>query len=345
VSGARLLRVAAAAPDPAIIAEAAEILRAGGLVAFPTETVYGLGANALDDDAVQRIFTAKGRPSYNPLIVHVPDVAAARRLTASWTSLADRAAAAFWPGPLTLVLPKTHAVPDSVTAGLSSVAVRVPAHPVALALLVRAAIPIAAPSANRFTRVSPTTADHVVRGLGDRVDLILDGGATPFGIESTVLDLTGSTPALLRHGAIGIDELEAVLGPVITRAPTPSASGTAAPSAAGSAPQLAPGMLDRHYSPTADLVIYPTPAHAAAAVASIRQRTEEARVGAVLINPLAGVSVDHVVPLPGDAIGYARLFYAALHTLDELGCHVILVEQLPEGPAWDTLRDRLRRAG
>jgi L-threonylcarbamoyladenylate synthase len=344
VSRARLVRIDPTAPDPSVIGEAADILRTGGLVAFPTETVYGLGAHALDDHAVRRIFEAKGRPSYNPLIVHVPDVAAAQLLTASWPGLAERAAAAFWPGPLTLVLPKVTAVPDSVTAGLPTVAVRVPSHPVALALLRRAAVPVAAPSANRFTRVSPTTAAHVARGLGDHVDLILDGGATPFGMESTVLDVTGSEPVLLRHGAISRDELEAALGRTTTRVTTPpplAASPAADPSTVA---RPAPGMLDRHYSPAADLVVFSTAAQAAAAISSIRTRMHEARVGALLINPLAGVAVDEVVPLPGDAAGYARLFYAALHTLDELGCRLILVEQVPAGAAWDTLRDRLRRA-
>jgi L-threonylcarbamoyladenylate synthase len=344
VSGARLVHVAAAAPDPAVIAEAAEILRAGGLVAFPTETVYGLGAHALDDSAVQRIFAAKGRPSYNPLIVHVSDATAARRLTRDWTDLAERAAAAFWPGPLTLVLPKIPAVPDSVTAGLPTVALRVPAHPVALALLDRAAIPVAAPSANRFTRVSPTTAAHVARALGNRVDLILDGGATPFGIESTVLDATGATPVLLRHGAISLHELEAALGPVTSRVPHPASTGPRAAAMPATDPRLAPGMLDRHYSPAAHLVVFATASHAAATVSDIRRRMKRPKVGALLINPLTGVAVDHAVPLPGEAAGYARLFYAALHTLDELGCHLILVEQLPDGAAWDTLRDRLRRA-
>jgi L-threonylcarbamoyladenylate synthase len=344
VSRARLVRIDPTAPDASVIGEAAEILRSGGLVAFPTETVYGLGAHALDDYAVQRIFAAKGRPSYNPLIVHVPDVAAAQRLTSAWPELAKHAAAAFWPGPLTLVLPKVAAVPDSVTAGLPTVAVRVPSHPVALALLHRAAVPVAAPSANRFTRVSPTTAAHVARGLGDHVDLILDGGATPFGIESTVLDVTGAEPVLLRHGAISLDELGAALGRIATRVP-PAPHHTASPAADDSTiARPAPGMLDRHYSPAADLVVFSTAAEATAAIASIRARMEGAKVGALLINPLGGVALDEVVPLPGDAAGYARLFYAALHTLDELGCRLILVEQVPGGAAWDTLRDRLRRA-
>jgi L-threonylcarbamoyladenylate synthase len=351
MSPAKLLRVDATAPDPAAIREAAAIIRAGGLVAFPTETVYGLGAHALDADAVLRIFSAKGRPGYNPLIVHVPDVAAALSVAAAWPPLARRAAAAFWPGPLSLVVPRRSTVPDAVTAGLDTVAIRIPSHPVALALLAAAGVPIAAPSANRFTRVSPTTAAHVARGLGDRVDLILDGGATPFGIESTVLDVTGPRPVLLRHGAIGLDELEPALGPVTVRVPVPdenrkdTAPGDdpAGPPAPESA-RPSPGMLDRHYSPDAELVAYTDPAEAARAAAAIRQRMDGARVGGLIRNALPGVDLDEVLPLPGDARAYARLFYAALHTLDELGCKLILVEQVPEGAAWQAVRDRLRRA-
>ncbi|HEU0078380.1 MAG TPA: L-threonylcarbamoyladenylate synthase, partial [Longimicrobiaceae bacterium] len=173
-------------PDPAAIRRAAAVLRRGGLVAFPTETVYGLGASALDAEAVGRIFAAKGRPSYNPLIVHVADAEAARALAAEWSAAAERLAERFWPGPLTLVVPRRAEVPDAVTAGLPSVALRVPAHPVAHALLREADIPVAAPSANRSTEVSPTTAAHVERSLRGRVELILDGGPPPVGSESSV---------------------------------------------------------------------------------------------------------------------------------------------------------------
>src|SRR5919202_2722131 len=199
-------------PEPEPIARAAAVLKQGGLVAFPTETVYGLGANALDAAAVARIFAAKGRPAYNPLITHVADVAGARRLARHWPESAERLAAAFWPGPLTVVVPKRPEVPDAVTAGLDSVAVRVPAHPVALALLREAALPVAAPSANRSTQLSPTTARHVEQALGDRVDLILDGGPTRVGIESTVVDLTGDVPVLLRPGLLAARDLEPVVG-------------------------------------------------------------------------------------------------------------------------------------
>ncbi len=210
----RRITVDPAEPDPVAIAEAAVLLRAGGLVAFPTETVYGLGAHALDPAAVRRIYKAKGRPAFNPLIVHVATAAEARELVLDWPARAQRLSTRFWPGPLTLVLPKVEAIPDEVTAGLPSVAVRVPSHPVALALLREARIPVAAPSANRSTEVSPTTADHVLRGLEGRVDLVLDGGATNVGIESTVVDLTGTTPRLLRPGMITLAQLEEVIGTV-----------------------------------------------------------------------------------------------------------------------------------
>ncbi|HEX4470144.1 MAG TPA: L-threonylcarbamoyladenylate synthase, partial [Gemmatimonadaceae bacterium] len=206
----RVIRVDPTSPEVSAIAQAAEILRGGGLVAFPTETVYGLGANALDAGAVERIYSAKGRPSFNPLIVHVPDADGARALASEWPEPASRVAEKFWPGPLTIVLPKRSVVPDNVTAGLDSVALRVPANPVALALLRAARIPLAAPSANRSTELSPTTARHVERSLGDRVDLILDGGQTSVGIESTVLDLRSTRAAILRPGVIGARELEAL---------------------------------------------------------------------------------------------------------------------------------------
>jgi L-threonylcarbamoyladenylate synthase len=331
---ATVLKVEATAPDAAAIRTAADAIRGGGLVAFPTETVYGLGANARDATAVERIFTAKGRPGFNPVIVHVTDADAARAVTAAWPELAERAAAAFWPGPLTLVLPRAAAIPDIVTAGLATVGVRVPAHPVALALLLEAGVPIAAPSANLFTRVPPTTASHVIRGLGDRADVILDGGATPYGIESTVIDVTGDRPRMLRPGAIGLDELEAVLGPVeaVTLAGSPTSDGVPLPS---------PGMLDRHYSPEAELVIFDE--LSVAREFARRAHEQGGRVGGVLTRAV-GLPLDEVVPLPEDPRGYARLLYASLHTLDEAGCALILVERVPDGPPWAAIRDRIARA-
>jgi L-threonylcarbamoyladenylate synthase len=222
--------------DPAV-AYAAELIRAGRLVAFPTETVYGLGANALDAAAVERIFAAKGRPRSSPLIVHVASVAMARKLAAEWPPAAEKLAARYWPGPLTLVVPKRAVIPDIVTAGLPTVALRMPAHPLALALIRAAGVPIAAPSANRFTELSPTTAAHIPQSLADYT---LDGGPATVGIESTVLSLVG-TPTLLRPGTIPITELESVVGPIA--APTVET------------PHASPGMHPRHYRPRTPLYL------------------------------------------------------------------------------------------
>ncbi|MDQ6611671.1 MAG: L-threonylcarbamoyladenylate synthase, partial [Gemmatimonadota bacterium] len=243
-----MIAVDAEAPDPDIIHRAAQILKNGGLVAFPTETVYGLGAHALNAEAVRKIFEAKGRPAWNPLIVHVANADRARALTASWPASAELLANAFWPGPLTLVLPKRDVVPDVVTAGLAAVGVRVPSHGVALALINALDGPIAAPSANRFTELSPTTAQHVQGGLGQRVDMILDGGPCDVGIESTVLDLTTDTPTLLRPGVISHDQIVSVLGrDVRVLQHATDVEGES---------RLSPGRTERHYAPRADTWLF-----------------------------------------------------------------------------------------
>lgn len=311
-------------PDPATIEQAAALLRAGGLVAFPTETVYGLGANALDPAAVARIFAAKGRPSYNPLIVHIPDVAAARTLAAEWPEAAAACAEAFWPGPLTLVVARHARVPDEVTAGLPTVALRVPAHPVAQALLTAAELPVAAPSANRSTELSPTQAGHVERSLISAVDMILDAGPTQIGIESTVISVAGALPVLLRPGAISHTQLERVLGPVAL-AGSGGRPGEARPS---------PGMLDRHYAPRAELRLF-TPC----GVLDVRP---DRTVGALLLT--TQVMALHTVRMPADSAGYAQRLYAELHRLDDAGCDLVLVERVPETPEWAGIRDRLQRA-
>ncbi|HST58514.1 MAG TPA: L-threonylcarbamoyladenylate synthase, partial [Longimicrobium sp.] len=341
-----------ASPDPAALRPAADTLRRGGLVAFPTETVYGLGAHALDPAAVARIYAAKGRPGYNPLIVHVADADAARALTRAWPREADALAAAFWPGPLTLVLPKNDAVPDSVTAGLPSVALRVPAHPVAHALLRLAGIPVAAPSANRSTEVSPTTAQHVVRSLGERVDVIVDGGPCPVGIESTVLSLAGPVPTLLRPGTISVDDLRPVIGDV--------ALPSAAPDATAARPS--PGMLDRHYAPRAelrlfewsdlsqpDLVIEQMQPDGTTALLMIelKSRRDGGTSGRAL---QANAYHADILPsatlfeMPDDPAEYAARLYSLLHELDDRGFRRIWVQQPPDAPAWAGVRDRLRRA-
>jgi L-threonylcarbamoyladenylate synthase len=316
-------------PDAAIIREAAALLRRGGLVAFPTETVYGLGANALDAAAVDRIYAAKGRPAYNPLIVHLAHAAEAPTVVAAWPDLAQRLATAFWPGPLTIVLPKRANVPDSVSAGLSTVGIRVPRHPVAHALLAAAAIPVAAPSANRSMQVSPTTAAHVMKSLGNAEGLILDGGPTPVGIESTVIDLTGMVPTLLRPGTISLPELERVIGPM----EVVSAS-------SGDAARKAPGMLDKHYAPRARVIL--------AAAEDVGVRLEQERVGVRRAGAMV-IRADvepapSVVRMPGTARDYAARLYETLHRLDDMQCDVIIVEEVPEGADWHGVRDRIERA-
>ncbi len=225
------------------IQHAAALIRAGKLVAFPTETVYGLGANAFDSTAVARIFEAKGRPTTSPIIVHVSSLEMAKSVAAEWPQAAQDLAHRFWPGPLTLVLRKQATVPDLVTAGLATVGVRMPSHPVALALIEASQRPIAAPSANRFTQLSPTTAEHVWQSLGERVDYVLDGGPCTVGIESTVLSLAGGTAVLLRPGGVSRQQIEEVIGPIAQQTDAP---GEAHPS---------PGMHPRHYSPRTKLLL------------------------------------------------------------------------------------------
>jgi L-threonylcarbamoyladenylate synthase len=321
------------APDPAAIARAAAVLRAGGLVAFPTETVYGLGANALDAAAVDRIFAAKGRPAHNPLIVHVADEAAARAVAGEWPATASRLAARFWPGPLTLVVPKAAAVPAVVTAGGPTVAVRVSAHPVALALLRAAGVPVAAPSANRSAQLSPTRAEHVLRGLAGRIDLILDGGPTAGGIESTVLDVTTTPPRLLRPGLVEAAALEAVIGPLVRPGAARAAGDEALPS---------PGMLARHYAPRIPLeCVEGSGRDRVQALAA-----EGRRVGWLTLGPPDGdiSSLITVISLPPEPAGYAAGLYAALHALDALGLDRIIASLPPDTAPWLAVRDRLRRA-
>ena len=325
-----LLRVDPNHPDQATIARAADVIRRGGLVAFPTETVYGLGAHALDVRAVERIYDAKGRPSYNPIIVHVSSAERAQDVVREWNDVADRLARAFWPGPMTLVLPKRPEVPDAVTAGLPTVGVRVPAHPVAHALLEAAGVPIAAPSANKSMQLSPTMASHVVASLGDAVDVVLDGGPTWVGIESTVVDVTGDRPVVLRPGTITLEQIERAAG-------MPAAVGQ---SVAGDAARRSPGMLDRHYAPRARVVLVDS------SDVGIRVELERAhghRTGAVVIN----ASVEPgptVVRLPDDAAVYASRLYATLHAIDDAECDVVVVERVPDSGAWLGVRDRLERA-
>ena len=313
------------ARSPADLDEAAALLRRGGLVAFPTETVYGLGALALEPLAVRAIYAAKSRPLTNPLIVHVLGEDEARPLVSRWPLEARQLAARFWPGPLTLVLPRTAIVPDECTAGGETVGVRAPSHPAARALLERVGAPLAAPSANRAQHVSPTNAAHVLRDLNGRIDAVVDGGRCPFGIESTVVGLDGGQPRLLRTGAIPRGDIEELVGALADAAP----SGGVAQS---------PGQQRRHYAPAAVVRIAPRPELLAAAARL------PGRIGALLRGDTSAPPAVVVARLPEDAQGFARELYAALRDLEDADCSAILVEQVPAGAEWDAIRDRLARA-
>ena len=315
----------------AALREAAAALREGKLVAFPTETVYGLGARADRSDAVRGIFAAKGRPPGNPLIVHVPDRASARALAARWPDVAEALAIRFWPGPLTLVVERAPgAVADEVTAGGPTVGVRVPAHPVALALLREAGVAVAAPSANRSTTISPTTAEHVMKTLGGAIDHVLDAGPTGFGIESTIVDVSRSPMRLLRHGAIPLEAI-ARFGEVIDMT---------GESVSPSARADAPGMHAKHYAPRARALLLP-PEEVRAQVSALAEGG--AKVGSIERAP-ATAAGSLAVELAADPEGYARDLYAALHRLDDAGCDVIVIAEVPGDAAWAAVRDRLRRA-
>lgn len=330
----RVLPVDAERPAAEAIREAVATLARGGLVAFPTETVYGLGALGLDARAVGAVFRAKGRPATHPLILHVPSLDAARALVARVGPLAERAAAAFWPGPLTLVLPRSPLVDDAVTGGGDTVAVRCPAHPVARALLAAVGAPLAAPSANAYQSVSPTTAAHVAASLGERVDLVLDGGATRDGLESTVLDLAGAAPRVLRPGPLGARALAEALGCDVASAGVAIADDAAV--------RRSPGLARRHYAPRAAVHVLARDALASAVSAA---RAEGRRVGVVLRAPTPapeGVAFARV--LPAEAAGYGAGLYAALHDADAAALDVLVVEALPEDATFDAARDRLARA-
>jgi L-threonylcarbamoyladenylate synthase len=325
-----VLTVSPADPEPDAIDRAGAILRRGGLVAFPTETVYGLGANALDAAAVQRIFQAKGRPATNPVIVHVADPDSVLNVAAEWPETAKKLAERFWPGPLTLVLAKNDSIPAIVTAGGTTVAVRCPLHPVARALIRAAGVPLAAPSANRSTELSPTRAEHVLHSLDGRIDLILDGGPCPGGLESTVVDVSGPGVRVLRHGLITVPMLEAVVGPVEV----------AIHSGHGSA--RSPGQMAKHYSPRTKLRLVPDDS----LMDEVMTATHAGlKVGSVYFHGTALLPNDGPhVSLPEDAPAAAARLYETLFRLDRAGLDLILVAEPPEEPEWAAVRDRLIRA-
>jgi len=329
--------------DTETLEAAARILRNGGLVAFPTETVYGLGANALDRAAVERIFAAKQRPSWDPMIVHVATMEMLDQLVAEIPEAARRLMEAFWPGPLTLLLPRKATVPDAVTAGRPLVGVRMPSHPVALEIIRRAGVPVAAPSANRFAHISPTTAAHVLHDLDGRIDAVVDAGATAHGLESTVVDPSTSPMVIYRPGAITAEQMEQVAGPVqaFSEVEFQSEKGKALP---------APGVGLRHYAPHAKLVLIGAPERQLGArlKAAASRRPDE----------ILGVMLPEGIPAPPgvDAVRVfawgrwdvpeelARRLYAGLRELDAAGCTVILCPLPPARGLGMAIRDRLRKA-
>ncbi|RKO65619.1 L-threonylcarbamoyladenylate synthase [Desulfofundulus salinus] len=341
-------RVDPARPDPGIMARAGLILRQGGLVAFPTETVYGLGANALDALAVARIFEAKGRPQDNPLIVHVADRETVGRLACRVPASAGKLMDAFWPGPLTLVLPAADTIPRQVTAGLDSVGIRMPAHPVALALIAAAGVPVAAPSANLSGRPSPTTAEHVLQDLNGRIEVILDGGPAGVGLESTVLDLTGDVPVILRPGGITREELEKVIGEVRVDPGIDGVPDRGSP--AGEFRPRSPGMKYRHYAPRAPLVLVEgEPERVAARLKGLAESylSRGWRVGILATAETAGEYKEGQVVVAGwrkDPATIASRLFGALRRFDELGVDIILAEGIEPRGMGLAVMNRLRRA-
>jgi L-threonylcarbamoyladenylate synthase len=314
--------------ERADVAHAVELLRAGELVAFPTETVYGLGADASNPDAVKKIYAAKGRPRNHPLIVHVAAVSQVSEWAASVSSEAARLAERYWPGPLTLILPRAARVDALVTGGQSTIALRVPSHPVAHALLSQFGGGVAAPSANRHGRVSATSAEHVRSEFGETVRCVLDGGASDVGIESTIVDVSGPAPVLLRPGVITAQQLEHTL------------RRTLAPPTADT--PRAPGTLTKHYAPQTPVMIMEADLMLELAGSMTRQGKKVAVLARSAPQPLlAGITW---IAAPRDARGYAHDLYANLRSLDGLGCAAILVEDLPLDSEWAAIHDRLMRA-
>lgn len=325
---------------PALFAEAVSravaALRAGEVVALPTETVYGLAANALNAEAVAQIFRLKGRPAHNPIIIHVASRALAVRCASDWPTLADRLGEAFWPGPLTLVVPKAPHIPDLVTAGGATVGIRWPQHPFMQAVIRACDFPLAAPSANPSNQLSPTSAIHVVRSLGDRLRLIVDGGDANVGIESTVVDVSGPIPRVLRPGIIDLPSLARVAGVAVE---------TAVAAGIPAGVLRSPGLLSRHYSPRARLLLltWRDEQH-------LQQQLQTASIVPHRTWILAhsqiptGRLFPNVCIIPDDAEAYARAIYGELHRCDEAGAELIIVETPPDGPVWAAISDRLRRA-
>ncbi len=323
----RVVRVDPSAPEAAAIAAGVAVLVRGGLVAIPTETVYGLAARGLHADEVAKVFAAKGRPAGHPVILHVDGEDMAKTLAADWPERASRLARELWPGPLTIVVDRAASVPPEVAGGLPTVGLRAPKHPVALALIEELGEPLAAPSANAHTHVSPTTAAHVLRSLGDRVDLVLDAGPCTHGIESTVVSVA-DPPRVLRPGAVSLERLRAI-DPAFVYEPI---------AIAGAAPRASPGLASKHYAPRTRVLVVGT-SDVVASIAPNRGAivwSDEARA--------ATKNTAHVVALPPDAEAYARGLFAALFDLDEGKLDAIVIERVPDEPAWWAVADRIERA-
>jgi L-threonylcarbamoyladenylate synthase len=314
------------------VERAAHLLKSGQVVALPTETVYGLAANAFDPAAVAKIYAAKDRPATNPLIVHIASGDMAADCVSAWPAAADRLASAFWPGPLTIVVPKAARIPSSVTAGGSTVALRWPSHPLVQAVIRACGFPLAAPSANRANQISPTTAQHVWRQLGDRIPLVVDGGPCQVGIESTVVDVTVTPARLLRPGMIHEESLTAVLGEI--------QSGDRA-----DAIRRSPGQFQKHYAPKARLIVrsWKTSAEFRDIIDALGGPTDRIQVLAHDRIPQDPGAVQ-VSVIPHEPDAYARAMYAEWHRCDECGVGIILVEDVPATGAWRAIADRLRRA-
>ncbi|HZR19452.1 MAG TPA: L-threonylcarbamoyladenylate synthase [Verrucomicrobiae bacterium] len=332
-SGAEILPTDTSELFEAAVRRATDLLRAGQVVALPTETVYGLAANALDPQAVARVFEVKGRPANNPIIAHVATLEMARRCASHWPGLADKLAQAFWPGPLTLVVPRAALIPDILTAGGPTVGIRWPSHPFIQAVIQRCGFPLAAPSANLSNRVSPTNAGHVLKQLGRKIPLIVDGGQAQVGIESTVLDVSVQPPRVLRPGMIHDEALLTVTGELEVG------------SAAKGGTLKSPGMLLKHYAPRARLVLArwqhdgDLESQARQLGTSLRKIHIIAHTHIPSTQEFASVNV-----IPHDPEAFARAIYAQLHECDDAGAEVVMVESLPDEARWKAVADRLNRA-
>ncbi len=334
------------------VERAVALLQAGEVIGLPTETVYGLAANALNAEAVARIYAIKGRPEYNPIIVHVASLVLAKSCAADWPEAATRLAEAFWPGPLTLVLPKSHSIPPIVTAGGGTVGIRWPSHPFMQAVIRRGGFPIAAPSANLSNQLSPTNAVHVQSGLGNRIPMIVDGGQCQVGIESTVVDLTGPTARILRPGMIDASAIQRVLSapspsdPRSSAKPSPTPDPSTFPAPSSESQTLkSPGQLPKHYAPKARLLVLSWNSQAAFQRLLHDHAAGCHRVHAVAYQVIPNsLPEDRVSVIPDDPEAYARALYSELHRCDDEGADLILVEAVPDTPEWHGIADRLKRA-